>query len=106
MAAYGVSLDELLMACEGANGNSSGGFMSEFGNEYVVRGMGRTSDLAELGKSVVKATPQGVVKIEDVAALQIGAAPKIGDGSLRGKPAVILTVQKQPATRPRPHRDH
>lgn len=98
MAAYGVSLDELLMACEGANGNSSGGFMSEFGNEYVVRGMGRTSDLAELGKSVVKATPQGVVKIEDVAALQIGAAPKIGDGSLRGKPAVILTVQKQPAT--------
>lgn len=98
MAAYGVSLDELLAACEGANGNSSGGFMSEFGNEYVVRGIGRTSDLAELGKSVVKATPQGVVKIEDVAALQIGAAPKIGDGSLRGKPAVILTVQKQPAT--------
>jgi CzcA family heavy metal efflux pump len=98
MAAYGVSLDELLTACEGANGNSSGGFMSEFGNEYVVRGMGRTSDLAELGKSVVKATPQGIVKIEDVATLQIGAAPKIGDGSLRGKPAVILTVQKQPAT--------
>ncbi len=98
MAAYGVSLDELLTACEGANGNSSGGFMSEFGNEYVVRGMGRTSDLAELGKSVVKATPQGIVKIEDVATLQIGAAPKIGDGSLRGKPAIILTVQKQPAT--------
>lgn len=98
MSAFGVSLDELLAACEGANGNSSGGFMSEFGNEYVVRGMGRTSDLAELGKSVVKATPQGIVKIEDVATLQIGAAPKIGDGSLRGKPAVILTVQKQPAT--------
>lgn len=98
MAAYGVSLTELLTACEGANGNSSGGFMSEYGNEYVVRGMGRTSDLAELGKSVIKSTPNGVVKIEDVATLQIGASPKIGDGSLRGKPAVILTVQKQPAT--------
>jgi CzcA family heavy metal efflux pump len=98
MAAFGVSLTELLHAAEGANGNSSGGFMSEYGNEYIVRGMGRTSDLAELGKSVVKATPQGVVKIEDVATLQIGAAPKIGDGSLRGSPAVILTVQKQPAT--------
>jgi CzcA family heavy metal efflux pump len=98
MAAYGVTLTELLHAAEGANGNSSGGFMSEYGNEYIVRGMGRTSDLAELGKSVIKATPQGVVKIEDVATLQIGAAPKIGDGSLRGKPAVILTVQKQPAT--------
>ncbi len=98
MAAFGVSLTELLHAAEGANGNSSGGFMSEYGNEYIVRGMGRTSDLAELGKSVIKATPNGVVKIEDVAELKIGAAPKIGDGSLRGKPAVIMTVQKQPAT--------
>ncbi|MBK9338622.1 MAG: efflux RND transporter permease subunit [Lewinellaceae bacterium] len=98
MAAYGVSLTELLHAAEGANGNSSGGFMNEYGNEYIVRGMGRTSDLAELGKSVIKSTPQGTVKIEDVATLQIGTAPKIGDGSLRGEPAVIMTVQKQPAT--------
>ncbi len=98
MGAYGVSLDELLKACEEANGNSSGGFLNEFGNEYIVRGIGRTSDLAELGKSVIKATPQGVVKIEDVATLKIGAAPKIGDGSLRGEPAVIMTVMKQPGT--------
>ncbi len=98
MAAFDVSLTELLHASRGANGNSSGGFMNEYGNEYVVRGIGRTSDLAELGNAVVKTTPQGVVKIEDVATLQIGAAPKIGDGALRGKPAVILTVQKQPAT--------
>jgi CzcA family heavy metal efflux pump len=98
MNAFGVSLDELLAACEGANGNSSGGFLNEYGNEYIVRGMGRTSNLAELGKSVVNATPKGVVKIEDVATLQIGAAPKIGDGSLRGEPAVIMTIMKQPAT--------
>jgi CzcA family heavy metal efflux pump len=98
MAAFGVSLPELLKACEGANGNSSGGFMNEYSNEYIVRGIGRTSDLAELGKSVIKNSPQGVVKIEDVATLKIGAAPKIGDGSLHGEPAVIMTVMKQPAT--------
>jgi CzcA family heavy metal efflux pump len=99
MSAFGVSLAELLEACEAANGNSSGGFLNEYGNEYIVRGMGRTSDLAELGKSVIKSNPQGfAVKIEDVATLQIGAAPKIGDGSLSGKPAVILTVMKQPST--------
>ncbi len=99
MSAYGVSLAELLEACEAANGNSSGGFLNEYGNEYIVRGMGRTSDLAELGKSVIKSTALGnAVKIEDVATLQIGAAPKIGDGSLRGKPAVIMTVMKQPST--------
>lgn len=98
MGAFGVSLTELVKACEEANGNSSGGFLNEYGNEYIVRGIGRTSDLAELGKSVIKTTAQGVVKIEDVAALKIAAAPKIGDGSLRGEPAVIMTVMKQPAT--------
>jgi CzcA family heavy metal efflux pump len=98
MMGYDVSLSELVHACEEANGNSSGGFMYEYGNEYIVRGMGRTSDLAEIGKSVVKVTPQGAVKIEDVATLQIGTAPKIGDGSLNGAPAVIMTVMKQPST--------
>lgn len=98
MNAFGVSLNELLKACQEANGNSSGGFMNEYGNEYIVRGIGRTSDLEELGNSVIKTTPQGTVKIGDVAALKIGAAPKIGDGSLRGEPAIIMTVMKQPAT--------
>ncbi len=95
---YGVSLTELLEACEGANTNSSGGFLNEYGNEYIVRGIGRTSDLTELGKSVIKTSEGRAIKIEDVAELKIGAAPKIGDGSLRGNPAVILTVMKQPNT--------
>ena len=98
MNAFGVTLNELLKACEEANGNSSGGFMNEYDNEYIVRGMGRTSDLEELGKSVIKTTPKGTIKIEDVATLKIGAAQKIGDGSLLGEPAIIMTVMKQPAT--------
>lgn len=98
MDAFNVSLSDLVKACEEANGNSSGGFMNEYGNEYIVGGLGRTSDLTELAKSVIKTTPQGTVKIEDVATLKIGAAPKIGDGSLQGTPAVIMTVMKQPAT--------
>ncbi|MGK0452316.1 MAG: CzcA family heavy metal efflux pump, partial [Neolewinella sp.] len=98
MKAFGVSLTELLKASEEANGNSAGGFLNEYGNEYIVRGVGRTTDLAELGKSVIKKTAQGVVKLEDVATLTIGPAPKIGDGALRGDPAVVMTVMKQPAT--------
>ncbi len=37
MKHYGVSLDELLNACQGSNQNNSGGFLSDFGNEYIVR---------------------------------------------------------------------
>lgn len=102
---YQVSLSELLIASQQANGNSSGGFMNEYGNEYIVKGIGRTNDVNELGKSVIKmvnlSTGQagGIpVKIEDVAEIKIGASLKIGDGSLKGNPAVIMTVMKQPAT--------
>ncbi len=95
---YNVSLNELLKASQEANGNSSGGFMNEYNNEYIVKGIGRTSDINELGESVIKTVNGNTIKIEDVAEIKIGASLKIGDGSLKGKPAVIMTVMKQPST--------
>ncbi len=98
MSSYDVSLTELLKACEEANGNSSGGFINEYGNEYIIKGIGRTSDIEALKQSVVKTVGNKVIKIDDVAEIKIGPSVKIGDGSLKGKPAVIMTVMKQPAT--------
>lgn len=95
---YNVSLPELLKASEEANGNSSGGFLNQYGNEYIIKGIGRTNSVEELGKTVIKRIDGNPIKIEDVAQVKIGAAPKIGDGSLKGNPAVIMTVMKQPAT--------
>ncbi len=95
---YNVSLSELLKASKEANGNSSGGFMYEYNNEYIVKGIGRTNDVNELGKSVIKTENGNTIRIEDVAEIKIGAASKIGDGALKGEPAVIMTVMKQPAT--------
>ncbi len=98
MKYYDVSLDELLKASEAATGNSSGGVINEYGNEYIVKGIGRTNDIKEIGKSIVKMQSGHVVRIEDVAELKIAGANKIGDGALNGEPAVILTVMKQPVT--------
>lgn len=95
---YNVSLNELLVATEQANGNSSGGFMNEYGNEYIVKGIGRTNDVNELGKSVIKSSNGKVIRIEDVAEIKIGAAQKIGDASSNMKPAIVLSIAKQPAT--------
>lgn len=95
---YNVSLSELLKASQQANGNSSGGFMNEYNNEYIVKGIGRTSEIEVLGKSVIKMHNGNPIKIEDVAQIKIGASLKIGDGSLKGKPAVIMTIMKQPST--------
>ena len=49
MNATGVNLNDLLEAAQEANGNSSGGFMYEYGNEYIVKGIGRTNDVNEIG---------------------------------------------------------
>jgi CzcA family heavy metal efflux pump len=98
MKSYNISLPELLKASKEANQNAAGGFMQEYGNEYIVTGIGRTNDLNELGSSVIKIQNGIPIKIEDVAELKIGSSIKIGDGSLKGNPAVIMTVMKQPGT--------
>jgi CzcA family heavy metal efflux pump len=98
MKHFNVSLQDLVKACKEANLNAAGGFMNEYGNEYVIRGIGRTNNLDALGKTVVKIENNSPVTIADVAQVKIGSAIKIGDGSLRGNPAVILTVMKQPNT--------
>ncbi|WP_338409218.1 efflux RND transporter permease subunit [uncultured Flavobacterium sp.] len=96
MSYYNVSLNELLKASEDSNGNSSGGFLNEYHNEYIVKGIGRTNDIKEIGKSIIKIQNGNPIKIEDVAEIKIGAAPKIGDASNNGKPAIVLAIAKQP----------
>jgi len=99
MKYYNITLEELLKASKESNLNSSGGFLNEFGNEYIIRGVGRSNNIQEIGNAVIKTVNNVPIKIEDVAEIKIGGAiPKIGDGSLKASPAIIMTVAKQPNT--------
>ena len=105
MRHYGVTLGQVLSATRGMNLNANGGVIYEYGNEYIVRGLTATTDTELLGKTVVKSATESdgslaaPVLLEDVADVRIGAqTPKLGLASERGKPAVLLTVTKQPAT--------
>lgn len=99
MKYYNISLTELLEASKQSNLNASGGFINEFGNEYIIRGIGRTNKTEDIGNAVIKVINNIPIKIEDVAEIKIGGAiPKIGDGSLNAGPAVIMTITKQPNT--------
>ncbi len=100
MRHYGVSLDEIVYAVKGMNQNAAGGTLYEYGNEYIVRGLLSTDDIEQLKKAVVKASPTGVpVTLDAVADVRTGGkTPILGVASNDGKPAVILTVTKQPAT--------
>lgn len=96
MKYYGVSISELADVCSGISENSTGGVIREYGNEYMLRGMGRTHDIEELGNSLVKMNQGQPVFLSDVAEIKIGAAVKMGTASQNAKPAVIISVSKQP----------
>lgn len=93
---YQVSLGQLLEKVRASNLNASGGFFNEFGNQYVIKGNGRAYSIEHLEEAVLKNVNGQAVKVKDVATVQTGAADKIGDGSLNARPAVILTIAKQP----------
>ncbi|KYC34871.1 cation transporter [Scytonema hofmannii PCC 7110] len=96
LRAFNVSLDDVTEAAKAANANAPGGFLLTSDQETLVRGVGRIESIEELKKSVIKARDGKPVLLEQVADIQIGGALKRGDGSVAGKKAVVLTVNKQP----------
>lgn len=92
----GVSFNDLVQACENMNTNSSGGFISEYGNKYIIRGLGMTNKLSEMENTLVRMVGGKPVRIKDVAEVVVGNAPRIGTGSYRGRDAVLITITKQP----------
>ena len=96
LAAYHISLEEVLHAAEQSNVNFSGGAYMDAGQEYLIRGTGRVQSLEDIAQSVVAVRGQVPVLIRDVAQVEIGAGAKFGDGSANAQPAVIVMVQKQP----------
>lgn len=100
MRRHGVSMDEVIYAVKGMNQNASGGTLYEYGNEYIVRGLLSTNDIDELKKAVVKTSENGLpITLDAIADVRIGPkTPVLGVASNDGKPAVLLTVTKQPNT--------
>lgn len=99
MKHYNITVDEILPAVDNMNLNSTGGILYEYGNEYIVQGVMATTRTEELGKAVVKTVNDIPVTLSDIADIRIGnKAPKLGLASEKGKPAVLVTVTKQPAT--------
>ena len=96
MKHYRVGLSELVKQVTKANVNAPGGVINQYGNQYIIKGSGRAYALEDLEEAVVKQISGQPIKIKDVATVKIGAADKIGDGSLNGKESVILTISKQP----------
>lgn len=97
MKHHGVTVDEVVDAVSDMNRSVSGGVLYEHGNEYVIRGVLNTNNTDELGQTVVKNVDGSPVLLNQVADIRIGnKSPKTGVASNNAKPAVLLTIARQP----------
>lgn len=95
---FGVTIEEVSKALEKSNSNSTGGFVDAQSQEYLVRNLGRFYSVDELKQTVVAYRSNSAIKVGDVATVEFGARIKRGDAGANGKPAVIMSIQKQPGT--------
>ena len=97
MAQFGVTFTQVQEALRGFAGNAGGGFVDLNSREYLIRHVGRTHRVEDLETVAVAWKDGRPVLLSQVAGVRFAAALKRGEGGYNGVPAVILSVQKQPA---------
>ncbi|MFA6441998.1 MAG: efflux RND transporter permease subunit [Sterolibacterium sp.] len=97
LQSLGIEREKLEAALRDFGANTSGGFLEAQGREYLIRQIGRSSRIEDLQDLVVTVKNGQPILLKQLADVKLAPAIKRGDGSYKGKPAVILSVQKQPA---------
>ena len=98
MAQFDVTLDQLTQALRSFASNTSGGFIDLNSREYLIRNLARTNRLEDVQGLPLAFRNGSPVLLSQVANVRFAPAFKRGDAGLNGLPAVILSVQKQPAS--------
>ena len=96
MRAFGVTYEDVETALTGFGANTGGGFADQYGREFLIRNIGRTQSLADLGSLVVASVDGQPVALDQVAEVSFAARTKRGDAGFMGDDAVIVSVEKQP----------
>jgi HME family heavy-metal exporter len=97
LRAFGVTYEQLEKALAQFGGNTGGGFTDQYAQEFLIRNIGRTLKLEDLGNLVVAKSGNRPIHLRQVAEVSFGARAKRGDAGHMGAPAVIISVEKQPA---------
>jgi CzcA family heavy metal efflux pump len=93
---YAVSINELEAALRAGSINTSAGFRTSGGQEYLIQGVGRAATVDDIGAIAITSRNGRPILVRDVADVAIGPAIKRGEGSHNARPAVVIGIQKQP----------
>ncbi len=97
MRALDIPRAEIENALRQFGANTAGGFVDQHAREYLIRNLGRTTKLEDLKNLPVVRRGNISIRLSQVADVDYAARVKRGDAGHMGKPAVILSVQKQPS---------
>src|SRR5262245_34595589 len=96
LRALGVTYEQVERALAQFGVNSGGGFTDLHSREYLIRNIGRTTSLEDLRNIVVAKVNDRPVILRQVASVEFAPKVKRGDAGYMGKPAVVVSVEKQP----------
>jgi multidrug efflux pump subunit AcrB len=96
LASFGLAMGDVATAIRGGNVLSAVGQVQDRGRLSLVIADRSLTDAAQVGDIVVKSTPQGQVRVRDVATVQKGIVPVWQRIVEDGKPAVLLNIYEQP----------
>ena len=92
LAAYGVGMVQLVEALEHANRIAGAGYVNRAGEAYIVRADARIKSLEELAQTPILNRGGQVIRVSDVATVEIGRAPRLGSASANGRETVVGTA--------------
>jgi CzcA family heavy metal efflux pump len=95
LAARNLTLTDVLSATRQASSIRGSGFLENDRQRVTLRTEGQVRSAAQLGQTVITSVDGTPVRLNEVAVVTEAAAPKFGDGSINGRPGVILIVYRQ-----------
>jgi HME family heavy-metal exporter len=96
LRALGVSYEQMEQALRQFGTNTGGGFTDQNAREYLIRNIGRTTSLEDLRNIVVTTIDGRPIMLRQVASVDFAPKVKRGDAGYMSRPAVIVSVEKQP----------
>ncbi len=96
LAAYGVTVDQVVRALRETNQNAPAGFLQEGGQEYLIQGLGRVQRPEDIGETAVAVRNGQPVLVRYLGETAVGTGVVRGTGAHNARPAVVLAIQKQP----------
>lgn len=99
LALYGLTVQDVVAAARGAHSTAAAGYLPNVDRlELPIRQAARVRSVEDIAGTLIRYHAGAPVLIGQVADVVLGPAPKRGTAADRGRPAVVLSVQKSPGT--------